>query len=194
MQSRDSGLGRSPENMAQAKPKRGRSSIGSGVPNASKKKKPNPRNSFDELNNELKKLLKKKQFCDFNVINKNTINFDINPNQKVSANFNIWNAKELIIRVIFSDHEEIVEIVIASFEKFATKVKVELLRNAVAYIKRIDGRKEELFPKCFNWDKFMKCKYYQNLRKVINSTLNFMYDLLINSQLQVNLLKIVWVN
>ena len=159
MQSPDPGLGRSGssmENASQIKNKRRRDSIVNQEPQ--KKKKTIQRNLVDELFDKVKVFAKKQQFQNFE-INGNALNFDINPDQKVYANVNIWNAKELFVRVTFEDRREIVEIVDESFEKLTTKLKIERLRNISDNIKRITSRKEEMFPGVLNWESFVKSNY-----------------------------------
>lgn len=176
IQSKDSGLGRSKGNISRKKRKRGRDVIDRGELKkliVSKKSKTVACSPFEELVNELNKLEKNEQFCKFEITNKNTIKFDIKPNKKVFANFNIWNAMELFIRIVFVYRLEIVEFISESFGDLATKVKVQWLQNIVAHIKQIESNKEELFPDFQNWNDFFKCKYKNFVYKI---KLNFIFE------------------
>lgn len=156
----DPNLGSTTENSgSQSNSKRKHNSLDSERPesNASKKQK-KEKNPHDELAENVEKIANQHPCCNFEK-NANTLTFGVKPNNKVSAEIDIWCSKEVTIRTTFNNTKEIVYLTHPSFGRLATKEKIEWLQNFVAHIERIKSSKEELLPGCLNWKNHLKCKY-----------------------------------
>lgn len=94
-------------------------------------------------------------FCEI----ENTLYRTIQPNENVVANIQIRNGKELWIRIIFKRYREIVYIEDTSFGVYSYEKQIRRLENLLKNLGRLQDRKEELFAKFQNWEKFMKCNY-----------------------------------
>lgn len=113
------------------------------------------RKPFEDM---LDRIIKRrtKTFQNIEIV-QNTIRCEIKPSTEITVSINVWNAKELWVRIIFNSTMEVVEIEDTSFGKHPVEWKVQRLENLIVNLQRLRKRKEELFAGLQNWDDFKKC-------------------------------------
>lgn len=129
-----------------------------GTLNAETNSVQSKKSAFDKLLEQLIKVQAKKRFQNFEIINK-TIRCEFDPNEEVMVSINIWNAKELWVRIVFRKAQENVEIEDKSFGKYSAELKVKRLQNVIVNLGRMPETKEDLFPGVRDWKKFSNCNY-----------------------------------
>lgn len=170
------------ESGSQSNSKRKHNSLDSERPesNASKKQKKEI-NPHDDLAENIEKIANQNPCCYFEN-NANTLTFGVKPNNKVSAEIDIWCSKEVTIRIIFNNTKEIVYLTHPSYGRLTTKEKTEWLKNFVAYIERIKSNKEELLPGCLNWENHLKCKYNDFNDRLFMPVISFAIQKILNKK------------